>query len=100
MIARQSISTTELVVHYTIIVLCRGESEAHVRALMLQGLGSAKLHLHQLESRNIDESDRVEVSAVITSDQREDASLEHIVGRLSLEPNVTAARWRVEALIE
>ncbi len=99
-IARQSISTTELVVRYTIIVLCRGESEAHVRALMLQGLGSAKLHLHQLESSNIEASDRVEVSALITSDQREDASLEQIVGRLSLEPHVTAARWRVEALIE
>ncbi|WP_420820090.1 MgtC/SapB family protein [Rhizobium freirei] len=99
-IARQSIATTELIVRYTVTTVCRNEGEAHVRALMLQGLGSAKLHLQQLDSVNIEDSDRVEVAAIVTADHREDAVLEHIVGRLSLEPQVTAARWRAEALVE
>ncbi|MGZ9722464.1 MgtC/SapB family protein [Rhizobium miluonense] len=99
-IARQSIATTELIVRYTVTAVCRNEGEAHVRALMLQGFGSAKLHLQQLDSVNIEDSDRVEVTAIVTADHREDAALEHIVGRLSLEPQVTAARWRAEALIE
>lgn len=99
-IARQPIEMTELVVRYTITAVCRGDGEAHIRALMLQGLGSAKLHLHQLDSRNIEDSDRVEVAATVTSDQREDTALEQIVGRLSLERMVTAARWRVDALAE
>ena len=35
----------------------------------------------------------------ITSEQRKDAAPEQIVGRLSLEPQVTAARWRHEAVV-
>jgi len=31
---------------------------------------------------------------------RADGVLEQTVGRLSLEPSVTAARWRVEAVTE
>ena len=99
-IARQSIARTELVVRYTITTICRGDHEAHVRALMLQGFSSANLHLHQLDSSNIEGSDRVEVAAIVTANHREDTSLEHIVGRLSLEPLVTAARWRAEAFVE
>src|SRR5215467_8719471 len=35
----------------------------------------------------------------MTSEQRKDAAPEQIVGRLSLEPQVTAARWRHEAVV-
>ncbi|WP_090704342.1 MULTISPECIES: MgtC/SapB family protein [unclassified Beijerinckia] len=97
-ISRHSTEMTELPVRYTITSVCRSEGEAHIRALMLQGFSSARLHLHQLHSSNIEDSDRVEVTAIITADHREDVALEHIVGRLSLEPCVTAARWRAEAV--
>jgi len=99
LIARQSIATTELTVRYTVTTICRNEGEAHVRMLMLEGLGAAKLHLQQLDSVNIEASDRVEVTAFVAADHREDAALEQLVGRLSLEPLVTAARWRAEVLI-
>ncbi len=36
--------------------------------------------------------------ATVHADSRTDKAVEQIVGRLSLEPSVTAARWRVEAL--
>jgi putative Mg2+ transporter-C (MgtC) family protein len=37
----------------------------------------------------------VEVAAELSADSRADKALEQIVGRLSLEPAVTAARWRI-----
>jgi putative Mg2+ transporter-C (MgtC) family protein len=81
-------------------VVCRGEREAHVRALLLQGLSTGGLHLHRLDSSNIEDSDRVEVLAVLSAERRCDGILEQIVGRLSLEPSVTAARWRIEQSTE
>jgi putative Mg2+ transporter-C (MgtC) family protein len=49
---------------------------------------------------NIEDSDRVEMLAALSAERRSDGILEQIVGRLSLEPSVTAARWRVEAVTE
>lgn len=79
---------------YAISIVCHGEVEAHVRALLLRDLGPV-LHILELESSNIEDSNRVEVSAVVRSDNRQDRVLEQIIGRLSLEPLVTAARWRL-----
>ncbi|MCC6008097.1 MAG: MgtC/SapB family protein [Rhodobacteraceae bacterium] len=91
---RQPIATTELVRHYEVDIVCRGKHEAHVRALMLQGFAENGLRLSGLESMNIEDSDRVEVTAEVNAEGVSDAALEQIVGRLSLEPAVTAARWR------
>jgi putative Mg2+ transporter-C (MgtC) family protein len=85
---------------YVVNVVVRGDNEAHVRALLLQGLGAGGIRLHRLDSSNIEDSDRVEVLAELSADRRSDSVLEQIVGRLSLEPAVTAARWRVETAIE
>jgi putative Mg2+ transporter-C (MgtC) family protein len=99
-INRQPLASPELPSGYVVNVVCRGDSEAHVRALLLQGLGADTIHLRRLDSSNIEDSDRVEVLAVMSADRRSDGILEQIVGRLSLEPSVTAARWRVEAVTE
>jgi putative Mg2+ transporter-C (MgtC) family protein len=58
------------------------------------------MHLRRPDSRNIEDSVRIEIEATIHADTRSDRSIEQIVGRLSLEPSVTAARWRVETLSE
>lgn len=99
-ISQQPLTSVELPSGYVVTVVCRGDQEAHVRALMLQGLTLAALHLRRLDSANIEESDRVEVTAVVTADTRSDQALEQIMGRLSLEPTVTAARWRFDTLEE
>ncbi|MFN7174654.1 MAG: MgtC/SapB family protein [Thermaurantiacus tibetensis] len=80
---------------YLVTVVSRGEAEAHVRALLLQGVSSAGLRLRRLDSQNIEESDRIAVEAEVVSEGRADAPIEQIIGRLSLEPQVTAARWRL-----
>ncbi|MBV8147074.1 MAG: MgtC/SapB family protein [Gammaproteobacteria bacterium] len=99
-INRQPLSSAELQSRYVVNVVCRGDIEAHVRALLLQGLGAGGIRLHRLDSSNIEDSDRVEVLAEVSAERRSDSVLEQIVGRLSLEPSVTAARWRVETTIE
>lgn len=95
-IGRGPLSMSDADAAYEISIVCHGEAEAHVRALLLRDLGSA-LHIRDLESSNIEDSNRVEVNASVRADIRQDRMLEQIVGRLSLEPLVTAARWRLAA---
>jgi putative Mg2+ transporter-C (MgtC) family protein len=97
-INRQPLSSSELDSGYAVTIVCRGDQEAHVRALLLQGLAANSMQLRQLESSNIEDSDRVEILATVHADTRADKLVEQIVGRLSLEPSVTAARWRIETL--
>jgi putative Mg2+ transporter-C (MgtC) family protein len=96
LINRQPHSSTELEARYEISVVCRGDCEAHTRALLLQGLSASGLHLHGLDSSNIESTDHVRVTARATAEGRNDALLEQAVGRLSLEPTVNAARWTLE----
>lgn len=95
MIDRNPAPMNDADVAYQIAIVCHGEAEAHVRALLLRDLGTL-LHIQDLESSNIEDSNRVEVTATVRADTRQDRTLEQIVGRLSLEPLVTAARWRLE----
>lgn len=94
-INRQPAASSEVEMDYAVTIVCRGAQEAHVRALLLQGLAASGVHLHELNSSNIEDSDRVEIMAVVHADTRTDKVIEPIVGRLSLEPSVTAARWRI-----
>ena len=96
-IGRRPIAASDAEADYAISIVCHGEIEAHVRALLLRDLGTT-LHIRELESSNIEDSNRVEVSASVRTDSRQERLLEQIVGRLSLEPLVTAARWRLDAI--
>ena len=99
-ISRQPLTSVELPSGYVVSVVCKGTQEAQIRALVLQSLNAGGLHLRRLDSANIEGADYVEVNAAVTAESRCDGTLEQIVGRLSLDPTVTAARWRVEALVE
>ena len=93
-INRQPMDGGEVETGYVVTVVCRGAEEAHVRALLLQGFSVGDLHLRELDSANIEDTERVEVTARIASEKPREIALETIVGRLSLESSVTAARWR------
>ena len=100
LINRQPIVQSETDFHYQVRVVCRSPEEAHVRALLLQGTSSGQLRLRQLDSTDLEENDRVEVSARLTAQSKSDGILEQVVGRLSLEPTVSAASWRIDTVIE
>ncbi|MFN3615211.1 MAG: MgtC/SapB family protein [Rubrimonas sp.] len=94
-INRQPADQTELPRAYRVALTCRSDKEARVRAMLLQGLASSGLHLTELDSRDVEDADRVQIVAEVQADGASDAALEQIVGRLSLEPVVTSARWRL-----
>ena len=97
---RQPLTSTELETGYLVSVTCRNPDEAHIRALLLQGLAGCGLALRRLESNDLEGSTHVVVTAFTTASQRVDADVEKIVGRLSLEPTVSAARWQADPRIE
>ena len=99
-INRQPIAQAETDFHYRVRVVCRSPEEAHVRALLLQSTGNGQLSLRRLESNDLEDSGRVEVTAQLMAHSKNDAILEQVVGRLSLEPTVSAASWSVELGLE
>jgi putative Mg2+ transporter-C (MgtC) family protein len=99
-INRQPFMPTELEVGYVVSVTCRNPDEAHIRALLLQGLANSGLALRRLDSNDLEGTGRVAVTACVSASRRVDNDVEKIVGRLSLEPTVSAARWQADLQIE
>jgi putative Mg2+ transporter-C (MgtC) family protein len=93
-INKQPLGGVEVETHYGVELRCQGQEEAHTRALLLQAAASAGLGLRRLTSENLEDSPQVTVSALLVSARRNDAALEQIIGRMSLEPFVTAAHWQ------
>jgi putative Mg2+ transporter-C (MgtC) family protein len=93
LINKRPLSAVEIETQYAVELRCQGQQEAHIRALLLQATTSAGLGLRRLTSENLADSPQVTVSALLVSPNRHDAALEQIIGRMSLEPCVTAARW-------
>jgi putative Mg2+ transporter-C (MgtC) family protein len=99
-INRQPITQSETDFHYRVRVVCRNPEEAHIRALLLQSTGNGQLSLRRLDSNDLEEIGRVEVTAQLTATSKNDAILEQVVGRLSLESTVSAASWSVGPMLE
>jgi len=93
-INRQPIESAEVETSYVVTVVCRSAEEARIRALLVQGFSNGDLHLRELDSADIEGTDRVEVTATLLSEKLREIAIEYIVGRLSVEEGVTAARWR------
>jgi putative Mg2+ transporter-C (MgtC) family protein len=93
-INRQPLMAAEIEVGYSVSVTCRSPDEAHIRALLLQGLASSGLVLRRLESNDLEGTGRVAVTALVTASNRVDADVEKTVGGLSLDTGVSAARWQ------
>lgn len=96
LINRQPLGAGEVETQYAVELRCQGQQEAHMRALLLQAASSVGLGLRRLTSENLEDSPQVTVSALLVSATRNDAALEQIIGRMSLEPFVTAAHWQAE----
>jgi putative Mg2+ transporter-C (MgtC) family protein len=95
-INQQPLKGTEIELCYRCSVVCREPVEAHIRALLLQAVSPSQMKLRALHSEDIEETpDKVEVEADLLTQERDDAFLETIVSRLSLEKGVTAVSWRI-----
>jgi putative Mg2+ transporter-C (MgtC) family protein len=85
--------------HYTVEITCKGAEEAHMRSLLLHALSQSGLGLRRIDSEDIPDTSKVAITAQAVAAKRNDAALEQIVGRLSLEPHVTAATWQVDRTV-
>src|SRR5580692_2921251 len=92
----RSLTATDVETCYTVEIACRGTEEAHMRSLLLHALSQAGLGLRRLDSQDIADTSKVTVTAQAVAAKRNDAALEQIVGRLSLEPDVSAATWQID----
>jgi putative Mg2+ transporter-C (MgtC) family protein len=93
-INRQPLQNTEVETHYRCAVVCRGEDEAHVRTLLLYGVNNAAMTLQALDSEDLNGTNKVQVQASLIMADRNDALLEQVISRLSLEPGVSAVSWK------
>lgn len=95
-INRLSVTSADGETSYTVEIVVRAAEEAHVRSLLLHQLSQAGLGLRRLDSEDIDGTGNVRVSALAMASASNNAALEQIVGRLSLEPQVSGASWQVD----
>jgi putative Mg2+ transporter-C (MgtC) family protein len=96
---RQSLTATNAETQYSVEVTCKGSEEAHMRSLLLHSLSQAGLGLRRIDSEDIEDTTKVTVTAQAVAATRNDSALEQIVGRLSLEPYVSAATWQIDRTI-
>lgn len=73
----------------------RSSEEGRLRSLLVGMTAGSAVVLRSLTSEDIDGTEAVEVRADLLSSGRQDAALEQIVNRLSLEPSVTAVSWEL-----
>jgi putative Mg2+ transporter-C (MgtC) family protein len=90
---RRPDSGDETPARYEFQAVSRDDSEAHVRALLVQALARTDFRLLSVLSTDRPEDRTVEVRAELAAEQRDDAQMESAVSRLSLEPAVSSVRW-------
>jgi hypothetical protein len=98
-INRRTVLSSDAETYYTITLTCKSVEEAHLRSLLLHSVSQANLGLRRMDSADIPDTSKVAITAQAIATKRNDAALEQIVGRLSLEPHVTAATWQVDRAI-
>lgn len=83
---------------FRVVLTCRTEEEAGVRALILRTLTIGGLHLSEVSVRAAEGGEGVDLSATVTGEGVTDDMLELAVQRLAAEPGLMRVRW--EALDE
>jgi putative Mg2+ transporter-C (MgtC) family protein len=86
---------TDVESSYVLRFVCRGDDEAKLRVLLMHLLHPLPITLHALYSEDLNSSGKVEVRATLVSPERQNAILEDIVQRLSLESGVSAVSWEL-----
>jgi putative Mg2+ transporter-C (MgtC) family protein len=90
------LTATNVETQYRVEITSRATEEAHVRSILLHALSQAGLGLRRIDSEDIPDTSKVAVTAQAVSATRNDAALEQIAGRLSLEPYISAITWQID----
>lgn len=80
---------------YEVVLTCRRSDESHLRAHLLATIAQENTSLQAIHSEDLENPDRTRLRAEIAMPGRQDALIEHIAMRLSIEPGVTSLSWSV-----
>ena len=86
--------TAEHAVQYSIQLICRGRQEGRVRTLLIQLLTVSPLSLQEVESVVGQDEKNTVIKAILSTAERNDAQVEQITSRLSLERDVVGISWQ------
>src|SRR6202162_4166880 len=92
-IGRHSKKESEHTIQYSVQLLCRGRQESRVRTLLIQLLTGSPLILHEVESVVGQDEKNTVIKATLSALDRNDAQIEQITSRLSLERDVIGVSW-------
>ena len=86
--------TAEHTIEYSIQLICRGRQESRVRTLLIQLLTLSPLTLHEVESVVGQDDKNTVIKAIASAAERNDAQVEQVTSRLSLERDVVGISWQ------
>jgi putative Mg2+ transporter-C (MgtC) family protein len=86
--------TSEHTIEYSIQLVCRGRQESRVRTLLIQLLTLSPLTLHEVESVVGQDDKNTVIKAIVSAAERNDAQVEQVTSRLSLEREVVGISWQ------
>jgi putative Mg2+ transporter-C (MgtC) family protein len=92
-IGRHSKKESEHTIQYSVQLLCRGRQESRVRTLLIQLLTGSPLILQEVESVVGQDEKNTVIKATLSALDRNDAQIEQITSRLSLERDVVGVSW-------
>lgn len=93
-LSRLPAPSNDIPVAYVLIIKCRQEVENHVRVLLLQfTTNDSSLLLRSLKSTDDGNPSIAIITAEIFAHHQEDALMEKIAGRLTIEQQVTEVSW-------
>jgi putative Mg2+ transporter-C (MgtC) family protein len=81
---------------YVVEVVCRGDAESAVRALIIQAVSGPGVQLKSLRSTDTETPGFIALRAEMSAAHRDDTRLDNAVRVLSSEPAVRSVRWSIQ----
>lgn len=94
-IDRTPLRHSEVETEYELRVYCHSEQEFRIRDLLLSTAARESLRLRELFSKDTPEENTVLIKAKLIVYGREDAAIEKIMSRLSIEKHVSGVSWTI-----
>ncbi len=90
----QTAEGSEVISSFEIRAICRRGVEERIRTLMIQAVRSAPMSLIAVYSDDVEDANRVTVTADVSLAGRADARLERIVQKIGVVPGVLSVSWK------
>ncbi len=90
------VSNADLIREYQITVICLAADEIHVRTLLSNSMYAKPLSFQSLTSEDVEQEgavERIKVTATLKLHPKDQAKLEQIASRMSMEKSISSVSW-------